>query len=81
MEKSIKYFLIVHKLEFRHTHDLSALLPKASRIKDMEQHLKDVSFIMDLYSAARYPGGDSITKEDASKALQIAQKIYSFLME
>ncbi len=61
VEKMLKRFLMVNNKTFPFIHDLSALLSESSKVIDLSENFRDVSFLMDLYSTSRYPSGDSIT--------------------
>ncbi len=80
VEKMLKRFLMIKNKAFPFIHDLSALLTEASKIKDYSDYFRDVSFLMDLYSTSRYPSGDTITKDEASKGLAIANRLYLLLL-
>ena len=80
VEKMLKRFLMINHKTFPFIHDLSTLLTEASKVKEFSEYFRDVSFLMDLYSTSRYPSGDTITKDEASKGLAIANRIYSVLL-
>ena len=75
VEKIFKRFLIINEKKFPFIHELDVLLNDLCEIKDYSHWLKDVSFIMDLYGKIRYPHGDTITKQEATRSLRIAENI------
>lgn len=76
IEKLLKRFLIINHETFPFVHDLITLIKIVNQINQKQIDLEAISFVMDIYAASRYPQGDTISKEDAVKCLNIAKSIY-----
>lgn len=81
IEKIFKWYLLKNNKKFLFIHDLKAFFKLVNEIKNIEPLLEEISFIDDLYPQLRYPTGEKVSKEEAEKALQIAQKIFKLITE
>jgi len=80
IEKIMKRFFMLNNMEFPFIHDLIALYNKIKNILIIDENqLKDLNYITKLYADTRYPKGDSLTCEEAEKALNIAQNFFALL--
>ena len=80
IEKMLKRYCMKMGKEFPFVHDLLAIvLILKEYVKVDEQVLKDFNFMMKVYSSTRYPKGESLSKEEASKALAISKKYFDRL--
>ncbi|MEK6557368.1 MAG: HEPN domain-containing protein [Candidatus Margulisiibacteriota bacterium] len=80
IEKMIKRYSILADTEFPFIHDLVKLylnMKKDAKLED--DTLKELSYVMNLYSRTRYPKGDTLNKMEAEKALTIAKKYFTLL--
>jgi HEPN domain-containing protein len=78
-EKYLKSFLIWNDWELRKLHDLSVLLEFCCEYDlSFEDFYSDCELLNEYIIAARYPTDisfESITKKDAEKAIEAAEKI------
>ena len=72
-EKSLKAFLVFHKITFRWTHDLGEIGDQCSKVeKSLERLIGEVKYLSDYAWEYRYPG------EDPDKAgLKDADRVFS----
>ena len=75
VEKILKRFLIINNQQFPFNHDLLRLLEIISQLKPCDSYIEDLSFLMLVYSGARYPKGDRISEDEALRSIIIAKKI------
>lgn len=81
-EKYLKAFIVKNKLKFKKIHDLTELLQICSEKESGFSLLfEDCNLLTDYYIDTRYPvhWPAAVTKEDALKALDSANKIKSFV--
>jgi HEPN domain-containing protein len=76
IEKILKWFLLKNGHQFPFIHDLKELLKLACEIQKLEYLLEDILFVDNLSPQLRYPTGEKVTKNDAEKSLQIAEKVF-----
>jgi HEPN domain-containing protein len=75
VEKILKAFLIKRDFEIEKTHDLVKLIEDCSRLDSSFENLRNsVSKINSYAIDARYPTGHEIDKQEASDALNEAEK-------
>ena len=79
VEKYLKAFLVMHRVQFPKTHDLARLVNLAEGADPLVGALNaDASSLTDYSVNIRYPG-DEATPEEARAALKTMKKIRSFL--
>jgi len=82
-EKSLKAYLLFHKIPLRKIHDLSALLEECIQInREFETLHSSVSTLASYYITTRYPVYEDLaqfSKDQAHSALQEATSIFSFV--
>ena len=76
VEKILKRFVLMNNQQFPFNHDLLRLLEIVSQFKPCDSYIEDLSFLMLVYSGARYPKGDRISELEAVKSLQIAKNLF-----
>lgn len=79
VEKALKWRLLKNDQKFPFIHDLKELFRLVSKIIKIESLFEDISFLDDLYPQLRYPTGEQISREEAEKAVLIAEKILTLL--
>ncbi|MBU0694416.1 MAG: HEPN domain-containing protein [Candidatus Omnitrophica bacterium] len=80
-EKYLKSFLVCHQIYFTKTHKIVDLLELCSTIEpSFKEELEDADSLTDYAVEVRYP--DAVPEpeiEDAKKAIEIAEKVKSFV--
>lgn len=85
-EKSLKAFLVFHRLPIIKTHDLERLLLFCEELDKDFKSLVDMAEMLNPFASAyRYPIDDfddiqTPTREDMQNAVQAAQKIFDFVV-
>jgi HEPN domain-containing protein len=83
VEKYLKGFLAFHKLEIPRTHELEELISLCEDIDSEFSELHEISSELSSYAVdVRYPmeGNYDVTIEEARRAIDIAGKIKSFVL-
>jgi len=83
VEKYLKGFLAFHKLEIPRTHELEELISRCEEIDSEFSELHEISSELSSYAVdIRYPmeGNYDVTIEEAKRAIDIAEKIKSFVL-
>lgn len=83
VEKYLKGFLAFHKLEIPRTHELEELISRCEEIDSEFSELDEISSELSSYAVdVRYPmeGNYDVTIEEAKRAIDIAEKIKSFVL-
>lgn len=81
IEKLFKWLLLKNDQKFPFIHDLKELLRLLGNVLSIESYFEEISFIDDLYPQLRYPTGEEITKEEAAKSFEAAEKIFKALVK
>ncbi|MBI4680278.1 MAG: HEPN domain-containing protein [Nitrospirae bacterium] len=74
-EKYLKAFLTIKNVDFPYTHNISLLLELCSSYADWAKDLHEAEDLTPYAITARYPGKDKVTKKDAVKAVETANKV------
>jgi len=75
-EKSLKAYLIYHKIDFPYTHNIATILALCKDISDWTDMLQDAQKLTLYASTLRYPGERiKVTKKDAIVAIEIASNV------
>lgn len=83
VEKYLKGFLAFHKLEIPRIHELEELISLCEDIDSEFSELHEISSELSSYAVdVRYPmeGNYDVTIEEAQRAIDIAEKIKSFVL-
>lgn len=81
VEKYIKAFLILHRVDFPKTHDLSELLSLCLPIKRDWGRLRSELVLLSRAAVAyRYPG-EVASREDAEDAMAVAKRMRGIVRE
>ena len=81
LEKYLKAFLTLHKVEFPKSHDLVALRNLASQTDGSFELIKDLVKPLNGYAVQfRYPGEEADRKE-AQRAIKIMEETRKFIRE
>jgi len=75
IEKYLKAYLLYHQVDFPFTHDLLYLINLCAKQGNWTTPFTKISKITDLATTARYPGRDSVSREEANEALDWAKKV------
>jgi len=76
-EKSLKAYLVYHKMDFPFIHNISAILALCEKTADWIDKLQDAKTLTPYASTLRYPGENiAVTKEEAKNAIEIAEHAY-----
>ena len=75
IEKAFKWFLLRSGQQFPFVHDLRELFKLACKISSINELLENILFVDNFYPQLRYPTGENITREEAQKALKIAENL------
>jgi HEPN domain-containing protein len=75
VEKYLKAFLALKKVDFPYTHNISLLLEMSSGHAAWVKELREAETLTDYAVTARYPGTEKVTKKDAELAVKIAAKV------
>jgi HEPN domain-containing protein len=79
-EKSLKAVLVHHDIVFPFTHNLDVLRNLAPSSYGSARAFPDLGWLTDWATTARYPGEqEDATEQDASRALELASAIVSFV--
>ncbi len=78
-EKSLKAFLVFHKITFRWTHDLGEIGDQCSKIESsLEKLIGEVKYLSDYAWEYRYPGEEpDPTLKQAKAGLKDAARVFS----
>lgn len=80
IEKLIKRKYIISNKTFPFVHDLLTLYLEINNESPLDDKtLKDLNFMMNVYSKTRYPKGDCLSSADAKRALLIAKEYFKLL--
>ncbi|MFO1539488.1 MAG: HEPN domain-containing protein [Chloroflexota bacterium] len=75
-EKALKSVILLANSPFEMTHDLTAIAAQLPRDFVPPIALVDLAWMADLETSARYPDdGDSITRDDAERAVTLARAV------
>jgi HEPN domain-containing protein len=75
-EKAIKAVILLDNLPFEMTQDLAAIAAQAPSDFANPASTMDLAWLADIETMARYPDeGDTVTSEDAKRAVGIANGI------
>lgn len=81
-EKYIKAFLVYYEIEFEKIHDLEELAGLASKVDKSFLEILDMCGRLTDYAVdIRYPLFEEPTKEEAEKAIEIAEEIKKFILK
>ncbi|MDK2814943.1 MAG: hypothetical protein PWP18_856 [Thermoanaerobacter sp.] len=85
VEKYLKGYLIFCGSSIKKTHDLTVLCNMCTNYNEgFKDFFDDCKFLTVFYNEIRYPPAETyeeVTKEEAQKAFEIAQKIRGFVLE
>jgi len=75
-EKAIKAVILLDNSPFEMTHDLDAIAAQAPADFSLPVSTADIAWLADVETSARYPDeGDTITGDDARRAVELADAI------
>ncbi len=77
VEKYLKAFLALKKVDFPYTHNISFLLEICSKHAEWVKDLDEAETLTAYAVTARYPGAEKVSKKDARLAVKIADKVRS----
>ncbi len=81
VEKYLKAFLVYKNIDFPKTHNIFYLIDICKKADtDFEYLLEIKSQILTKYAYTRYPGIVPVSREDAKKAIKIAEKVREFVL-
>jgi len=75
-EKSLKAYLVYHKIDFPYTHNIATILALCKETADWTDKLQDAKKLTLYASTLRYPGERvKVTKKEAITAIEIADNV------
>ena len=81
-EKALKSVILLANTPFEMTHDLTAIAAQLPRDLPSPVAVVDLAWLADLETSARYPDdGDSITRDDAERAVTLARAVLDAVAE
>lgn len=75
VEKYLKAFLVLKKVEIPYTHNISFLMELCAPFADYQQTFDDAKSLTFYAVTARYPGKEKVTKQEAVRAVEVADRI------
>lgn len=81
-EKSLKAFLVFHRIDFPYTHNISRLLELCRGVEPWSDTLLDAEELSVYAVTTRYPGEDEeVTEEDTLRAIDLAAVVRDVVAE
>jgi len=75
-EKSLKAYLVSHRIDFPYTHNISRLLELCSGQTGWGAALLDAELLSVYAITTRYPGEDEeVTRDEALQAIELAETV------
>ena len=82
VEKLLKAFLVLHRVEFEKVHDLGLLLDQCVGKDETFESLRFGVEPLTLYAVAfRYPGPADPARDDVERALQVVEQVWDFVIQ
>ena len=82
VEKALKAVILLDNTPFEMTHDLTAIAAQLPVDFQCPATTADLAWLADLETSARYPDeGDTITSDDARRAVEMADAILTAVAE
>ena len=73
-EKYLKAYLVLHRIDFPHTHRILLLLELCPGKETWEMDLMDAEELTPFAVSARYPGEDEVvTESEAQRSIEISE--------
>lgn len=75
-EKSLKAYLVSHRIDFPYTHNISRLLELCSDTAHWGESLLDAEELSTYAITTRYPGEEEeVTRDEALRAIELAESV------